>query len=246
MSAIFEKSEVNVFRYMSLSLALMVILAAAAYAVPDIQLFIDGATYDWDTQSWVSTSAGSVDLYVVSANDTKSDVIVCLALGEGGDPRDMNVDFAGTAIDPGEWLYGNPPLPPEWNHSGDLARHSIYPAYFAEVHTGSYGIGMNVGDVQPVSPGGEYWDPTSTPEFPGAPANAMGEWKMFTVDITGPVGSAIHFDAYTLNPDGTIDAFAPFSHDATTTIVPEPGTIVLLGSGLLGLGLAAYRKRKRS
>jgi threonine dehydrogenase-like Zn-dependent dehydrogenase len=38
--------------------------------------------------------------------------------------------------------------------------------------------------------------------------------------------------------------FAPFSHDAESSQVPEPGTVMLLGSGLVGL--AFYRFRFRS
>lgn len=234
-------------KYLSLTVLSILVLTVSAFAVPDIQLFIDGATYDWGTQSWVASTEGSVDVYVVSANDAKADIIVCAALGPTDNPATMTVDFGGTVINPGDWVYGNPPLPPGWDPGGDLAPHGVYPTNFAEIHTGAYGLGMMVGDVQPDTlNGGEYWDPSPTPAFPGAPANASGDWKMFTVDITGPVGSSVHFDAYTLNPDGTIDKFAPFSHDATTTLVPEPATIVLMGSGLFGLGLGAYRKRKRS
>jgi hypothetical protein len=232
---------------LSLTIFSILVLTASAFAVPDIQLFIDGATYDWEDQSWVTTSMGSVNLYVISANDPVDDIIVSVALGQSDDPSTMSVNFGGTMINPGDWVYGNAPLPPDLNPGGDLGPHGVFPTYFAEVHTGSYGIGMNVGDVQPDTlNGGEYWDPTSTPAFPGAPANALGEWKMYTVDISGPIGSSVHFDAYTLDDNGNVLRFAPYSHDATTTIVPEPGTIILMGSGLLGLGLRAYRKRKRS
>jgi hypothetical protein len=234
-------------RYLTLTIFSIVVLTASAFAVPDIQIFIDGATYDWGDQTWVATTTGAVDVYVISANDAKADIIVCLALGDTDDPSAMTVDFGGTVVNPGDWVYGNPALPPVWDPGGDLAPHSIYPTNFAEIHTGPYGLGQMVGDVQPDTlNGGVYWDPTPTPEFPGAPANRPGDWRMFTMDISGPVGSSVHIDAYTLNPDGSIDRFAPFSHDGTTTLVPEPGTIVLMGSGLIGLGLRAYRKRKRA
>jgi len=239
MKCNFSRQGGTVLKYLCFSILSIFILTSSAIAVPDIQLFIDGATYDWDTQTWVATTTGSVDLYVISANDTKDDIIVSLALGQSDDPSLMTVDFGGTIINPGDWIYGNAPLPPDWNPGGDVPPHGIFPTYFAEVHTGAYGLGMNIGDVQP---GSDFWDPS----IPSGPANALGEYKIFTVDLSGPVGASVHFDAYTLNPDGSVDKFAPFSHDATTTIVPEPGTIILMGSGLLGLGLRAYRKRKRS
>jgi hypothetical protein len=56
----------------------------------------------------------------------------------------------------------------------------------------------------------------------------------------------IHFDAF----DHIVGAndnlryvFAPFSHDAETNKVPEPSSLLLLGSGLLGL---AFWGRKHS
>ncbi len=234
-------------KFWYIAICLTLLIAPTALAIPDIQLFIDGATYDWQEQSWVLASTGSIDLYVISANDAVDDIIVSVALGQSDNPHEMSVNFGGTMINNTDWVYGFPPLPPEFSPGGDLARHSVYPTYFAEVHTGAYGLGMMVGDVQPDTlNGGVYWDPTPTPAFPAAEASQSGEWKMFTVDINGPIGSSVHFDAYTVDENGNILRFAPFSHDASTTIVPEPGTFVLMGSGLLGLGFRFYRKRKRS
>jgi hypothetical protein len=224
------------------------VAAPGAYAVPHLQLFIDGATYDWDTQTWVLATPGGVDLYVISANETHEDVMVSIALGgfdEYTDPDGIvSVSgFGGPAID--DWTWGYSPLEsaPGFDGNEDLPPHGIYPTWFAQVNTGDYALyDSYVGDVQP--PEGMQtppWDP-SDPLNGEHPAD--GDFKMFSLSINAPIGTSLHFDAYTLI-DGRLDEFAPFSHDASTTIVPEPGTILLMSTGLFGVGLAAFRRRKR-
>ena len=221
-------------------LIIIAILAPCAGAVPSLQLFIDGATYDWGTQSWVTTGS-EFDLYLVSANTIKDDVIISMALGQMDDPSGVEIDFDGTAVNPDDWVYGFGPIDnmaEEWNGGLDLPRHAVFPTNYTEIHTGSYGLGENVGDVQPDELG-NFWNP-ATGE---GDANQFGEVRVFHI-TTGGAFTRLHFDAYTLNPDGSINEFAPFSHDAT--VVPEPGTILLLGTGLLGVGLTTFRRRKRS
>jgi hypothetical protein len=222
-------------------ITIMVSLLAApvAYAVPGLQLFIDGATYDWGSQSWV-ISDNEFDLYVVSAKTSKQDVFVSIALGQNDNPDDVMVDFDGKTIDPGDWVYGYAPYEnhaEDWDGGQDLPRHGIFPTHFTQVNAGDYGLMQDVGDVQP-DEDGNFWNPaTGEGDSP-----AMGEARAFHVTVGGSF-SLIHFDAFTLNPDGTIDQFAPFSHDAS--VVPEPGTILLLGTGLIGVGAFSFRRRKR-
>ncbi|MHB8893976.1 MAG: choice-of-anchor N protein [Candidatus Geothermincolia bacterium] len=61
-------------------------------------------------------------------------------------------------------------------------------------------------------------------------------------------GQCIRYDTVTLaGNDIDVNSFAPYSHDAESgghTPVPEPSTMLLLGSGLLGLGF--LRRRRNS
>ncbi|MFH2058959.1 MAG: PEP-CTERM sorting domain-containing protein [Pseudomonadota bacterium] len=57
----------------------------------------------------------------------------------------------------------------------------------------------------------------------------------------------IHFDLNTKKADGSVDKFAPFSHDAESGggdghQVPEPATLFLMGLGLLGMAGVSRKK----
>ncbi len=220
-------------------LIILAILAPCVGAVPNLQLFIAGATYEWNTQTWV-TAGSEFDLYVVSANKIQDDIIISMALGQMDDPSNVAINFDGTPINPSDWVYGYGPIdyiPDSWNGGDDLPRHSIFPTNYAEIHTGSYGLVENVGDVQP-DEFGDFWDPSTGI----GDANQIGEVRSFHI-TTGGAYSMVHFDAYTTNLDGSIADFAPFSHDAS--VVPEPGTIMLLGTGLIGVGAFSFKRKKK-
>ena len=82
----------------------IIFLGSQAFAVPPIQLFISGATYDWEEQSWI-IAGSSFDLYVVSANTTRDDIIVSIALSPYDNPANTEVNFAGNDIGLSDWRF---------------------------------------------------------------------------------------------------------------------------------------------
>jgi len=63
----------------------------------------------------------------------------------------------------------------------------------------------------------------------------------FNYDMSSIIGDGYfaHFDLY----NKRTGEFAPFSHDATSA--PEPATMLLLGSGLLGIGVFGRKRFKK-
>lgn len=192
--------------------------AKAALAVPSLQLFIEGAIYDAATETWV-TPATDFNLQVIGSSNVIEDVYLAIAVptAESG-----TVSINGTPVGP--FTFGTPTM----GDGNPLPGHGIYPADFATYFMGDFGLLYPVFDMQP---GGEA-------------GSADGEIKTVAVSITGY--SDVHFDAYDHIVSGSKVKyrFAPFSHDAEhNNVVPEPSTLLLLGSGLLG---SIFLRRKRN
>lgn len=225
----------------SIILGLTLLLTfGSAYAVPNLQLFIEGGTYDATSETWVIANS-SFNLYVIAANieasEIMEDVRVGMALGfeESFDPNGLvSVDVNGATYN--SWSYGYAPFmtAPGFDPGDDLPKHGVFPAWYEELSAGDFVPVGGIGDVQPDP---DYWDPSVEGYLAGA--QAQGQYKVFSITAMGT--SYLHFDAYTLNPDGSIQYFAPFSHDAA--LVPEPGTMILFGLGMFGLGV--YRRFRR-
>jgi hypothetical protein len=214
--------------------------ATAASAVPTLQLYIDGATYDPISETWVTT-ATSFDLWVLGVSPVEDvKLSVAFMTGEAG-----SISFTPTTAGDFDGVLGDddpstPAAPVFVQTSADgavpiqgdgtpLATHGIYGpgVSFLEYNLGDFTLTDSpIGDYQGI--------PVSFPD--------VGQINVYSVVVTG-FESGVHFDAYDHTVTGKDGAqvkyvFAPFSHDAE---VPEPSAALLL----LGSGLAAAVHRRR-
>lgn len=234
--------------------------ATPAAAVPTLQLYIEGSTYDAGTQTWV-IDASPFKLWVLGnvsgsgGSGPIADVKLSLAYfstdGSGGfgsatltptTTSDINVNDLDTPSAPSLAASGTSGAPitgdgdPLQDH-GIFNDHACGDANGCIVQWESYSIG----------------DFTSTASHIGdyittLPSSWPGNGQINVYDVSIPTGwLRVHFDAFdhtVKTNDALRQEFAPFSHDGGGSgAVPEPGTVILLGSGLAGLAL--WRRRRQ-
>jgi len=229
-------------------LVVVAFAAPAANAIPHLQIYIEGASYNTTLESWV-ISASNFKLWVigdVGAYGSIFDVKVAASgYGTGGsvtlsptttalvtDPSTpgavSNLGTDETQFESGG-AYESPAFTPVKSHA-EYANADEH--YF-------YGIGDFTLTDSPIG------------DFQGWPGTwpDMGQINVYDVSVSGY--DAVHFDAFdhTVETTGNHTRWAywkvPPSHDGTGggDPVPEPGTLGLIGAGLAGL---AIRLRRRS
>lgn len=209
----------------------LLLAAPSAYALPALQIYSPDAVWDATHETWLITSS-TFELWVIG------DV--------GGRGEIYNVDLSGSGYGTAGTVTIMPILGGA-NLAEDPSPELNRPGY----------NGMTSNDEYAMADDHHFWtigDFTSTADNiidyqPGEIGSSTGEIKKFIVHVTGY--DAVHFDAFDHYFTGTGAhqtthyVFAPNSHDATSTTeeLPEPNTMLLLGTGVLGLAFGVRRKR---
>jgi len=233
----------------SIAIALLIMgMAGPVQAVPNLQIYIPGATYDPVTETWTIYSY-DYDLWVVGANLNIYDVKFAAAVpvNENGTIdvtwlKGQLIDDYGNIVKEPNFFetldegvadpyisfcdYGTPVM-----GDGDtLPPHGVFPTSYYEYLIGDFGTGET---VQNYIPGDEWGD------------LAEGETKKFHISADGYTWvDIVAYDHYIQANHKTHCIFTPFSHDGGSG-VPEPATMLLVGTGLISLGCVARRKFKK-
>ena len=216
------------------------VFALPAHAVPALQVYLPGGTYDSAVESWVM-EGNAIEVVVAGAStpgwaDVIEDVTLWVAIEEEDFLANnltgsvtLTDEFGDEVASNGGAVFGTP---------DEVDPHGIFPAYYYE---------FSLADLLVGTAGETVYDYAGTGQTTGDIATYMLEFTGFDhvhLDLSGTA----------LNDNGSKEQMvvAPYSHDADayvsdvnvqTASVPEPGIPLLMGEGLLGLGFVSRVRR---
>ncbi len=241
----------NILIVLIVTLSIVWGLTGSSFAYPTLQLDIADGTYDTSSETIVaSTDPFMLYAYLIpnSSNSLSDTYYISMAVTPKRDTAGSlgSFSFNTTTINvTSDMTYGTPPLETLLGNiattdPGDLPSHGIFETYFYEYEFQFDGSQISKYNTQDRAISG------------GAiPTSGTGMYYVgLNIDTTllDPDYS-IHFDLYNSDlarrstTDLDVTKFAPFSHDAESRKVPEPSTLILLGSGLVALGVIKGRKK---
>lgn len=238
-------------------------VASTASAIPPLQLYIEGATYDSETETWMFQPTSPTDpirLWTIAniggegGKGPISNVHLAISYASGATP-----DFTltpGLTDGYGGWVDRTIPVAPSLLRTvedgstptrSDGRKIPNHGQFGPDTWWQEYDLGLydettsSIGDI--VDDFDVERDEGGDDDDDGHEDSFGGQINVYEITVENADGLELHFDLYDTIVAEQRTVFAPFSHDGGVSVIPIPGAALL---AIAGLGLVAVLHRKFS